>query len=94
MLSLHLFIQRCVSGIHWYLMVKERGGGKKEEKKTVKLLPWLLMQPFLFHKPTFIFYPVCCSALIYLRCLKCPAVEENPTQPHHSWLALRVHCVV
>lgn len=44
MLSLNLFIQRCVSGIHWYLMVKERG---KKEKKTVKLLTWLLTQPLI-----------------------------------------------
>lgn len=39
MVSLNLFIQRCVSGILWYLMVKERGKKGKENRKTTNMAP-------------------------------------------------------
>lgn len=53
-------------------MVKEEGGGEK----TVELL-MVPKQPFLFHEQTFI--TLCSFALIYLHCLKCPAVYGNQT---------------
>lgn len=85
MLSLNLLMQCCVSGIHWYLMVKGRRGGRKENSKTTARAP---EQHSLFHGQAFMLYVLCYFAVIYLCCLRCPAVEKDQTQLRHSWLVL------
>lgn len=72
MLSLHLFIQRPVSGVHWYLMVKGRRGvgkGGKENSKTTNMAPDMALliswaDLYLLHSP--------------LLCLDFPLLSQVP----------------